>query len=114
VVVDDFEISGRVNIPRKANAIPSIDPNAKFADTIAGECFETIARRLAELIDAGGPSDNGHLPASNVMEYDRENSARGLGIVAIVDVCGTRISKIRHHIYNACRYISSSSGRLRP
>jgi hypothetical protein len=114
VVVDDFEIGGCVFIPSKADAVLSIDPNAKFADTIAGEYFEMIARRLAELIDARSPSDNRHLPASNVVEWDRENSTRGFSIVAIVDVLGTRIPKIRHIIYNACRYISSSLGRRAP
>jgi hypothetical protein len=33
VIVDDFEIGGRVFNPSKTNAVLSIDPNAKFPDS---------------------------------------------------------------------------------
>jgi hypothetical protein len=111
VVVADFETIGCILIPRKTDAVLSIDSDAKFPNSIAYERFKAIARRFSELIDAGHPSDNGHFSASNVMKCRRENSTRRFGIFAVVDIFGTRISKMRHNFYNAYRYILSSLGR---
>jgi hypothetical protein len=62
VVIHDFNIVSVVALPEKAETKLVVDANAELAFTVAGESFQVIRRRDAQLIEVTGAIPPCQLP----------------------------------------------------